>query len=274
MEDHGISRQPYLDIEDTIAEVDISRRQLGHWEAQGLIEPELGAGVNKFTVQDIRRLKALRRLIVEQKMPLAMVKELVGRGIDHSVDFGQSLLQTAALFEKPPLDLGNYVLDFGNQALSTRESVAKSWWNTFHAMADEKQLEQAVYELTLLLFRVVRLRNTGTNAFQERMEEILAKIAQMTEVARIDVEVRGDGPADLLARRSPILEGEDMWPSVFDLWHGFLREAKWLNKYREALEGSDVTASPEINSALGRFWDQKALDKVDKLPADWQNAPF
>ena len=57
-----ITKKPYFDIQDTIAEVGISRRQLSHWENQGLFEAEMGESAKKYTIEDIQRLKALRTM--------------------------------------------------------------------------------------------------------------------------------------------------------------------------------------------------------------------
>src|SRR5215211_558028 len=86
-----VKRVPYLNIEDTIDEVGITRRQLDHWEDQGLLVPELGADAKKYTVKDLRRLKALRHLIVDQKLPLSLVKDLVDGDTDYTVNLTKRL---------------------------------------------------------------------------------------------------------------------------------------------------------------------------------------
>jgi DNA-binding transcriptional MerR regulator len=60
-------KMPYLDIEDTLEEVGITRRQLNYWIEKELFTPELGADAKKFTARDIKLLKFARRLIVDQQ---------------------------------------------------------------------------------------------------------------------------------------------------------------------------------------------------------------
>ena len=269
-----IKRQPYFDIEDTIAEVDITRRQLGHWESQGLIEPELGAGANKYTVRDIGRLTALRHLIVEQKMPLALVKELVGRGINHSVVFGQSLLQTAALFENPPLDLDRYVIDFRNGSLSTTEDVAESWWNEHFATATENQVEQRAYDLILLLFRIVRGRLSKRAAFAERREEIMKELIRLADVARVQITSLGEDPGDTWASYAPQLNEDEGLVEGTSLTHVFLPRAKRLGKYRDALQGVISENDPRFLMYQARFWDDEELERARSKPSDFEDVPF
>lgn len=71
-------RKPfYKNLEDTLDDSGITKRQLGYWRKQGLFEPELGARSRFYTLGDIEYLVFLRRLIDELGLPIATVRHLI-----------------------------------------------------------------------------------------------------------------------------------------------------------------------------------------------------
>lgn len=70
-------RKPfYKNLEDTLEDSGITKRQLGYWRKQGLFEPELGVRSRFYTLGDIAYLVFLRRLIDELGLPIATVRHL------------------------------------------------------------------------------------------------------------------------------------------------------------------------------------------------------
>jgi DNA-binding transcriptional MerR regulator len=67
----------YRNTDDTLEDIGITRRQLGHWRKSGLFDPELGPTTKYFTEDDTEHLEFLKRLIVDLKLPVGTVKELI-----------------------------------------------------------------------------------------------------------------------------------------------------------------------------------------------------
>lgn len=271
MDTFTVNKVPYFDIEDTIAEVDISRRQLSHWESQGLMQAELGPKSNRYTVQDIRRLKALKHLVVDRKLPLPLVKEVVSGGVEHGVSITRLLVETAALFNEPPTDLRDYALDFEKQHLAKKSDLANAWWNEHLALAPEEEVEQILYDLLLLLFRIVRGRLSTPAAFAERKTEIFRTLTKLSDTARVETIHYGNEPDDFEVFTEPRLRDEPSLDAAnFDTYE-FVETAKRLTKYAEALTkrfGTEVQKSPEYRT---RFWNEKELQS---FKADIGEIPF
>jgi DNA-binding transcriptional MerR regulator len=71
-------RKPfYKNLEDTLADAGIKKRQLSYWRKHGLFVPELGQGSRYYTLRDIEFLVFLRRLIDELGLPVATVRHLI-----------------------------------------------------------------------------------------------------------------------------------------------------------------------------------------------------
>jgi DNA-binding transcriptional MerR regulator len=71
-------RKPfYKNLEDTLDDAGITKRQLGYWRKQGLFVPELGPRSRFYTLGDIEYLVFLRRLIEELGLPVATVRRLI-----------------------------------------------------------------------------------------------------------------------------------------------------------------------------------------------------
>ncbi len=274
MQTFEVNRTPYFDIEDTIAEVGITRRQLGHWESLGLMQSELGPESKKYTVQDIRRLKALRHLIVDQKLPIPLVKEIVSGGIQHGVSFSRLLAETAALFTEPSTDLADYALDFESKRLSKRSDLADTWWNEHFALATEREVERKVYDLVLLLFRIVQTRLTTPAAFEERRDEILRELADLSDTSRVQVLRVGPESGDLDFYRWPELRGE---PPLLDdptTRAKFVHKANRLIKYRKALFSRLGPNDPRLPAYRARFWDEEDLKGLIPPRTDMNDIPF
>ncbi len=263
-----VGKKPYFDINDTIDEVGISRRQLGYWESEGLIEAELGSESKKYTVNDIRRLKALRHLIVDRKLPLPLVKELVSGGLDDAVEFSRLLVETASLFDSCAPDLTESALDFREGRLLSKSDLASDWWYRSLATASEETVAQKVYELTLLLFRIVRIRLPRTAAFQERKLEIIGQLNTISDMARIEVTKFGETSSSLSVSMTPQYPDEDM-PGGVKLRRDFLPQAQRLSRYRDSLTKQFEVDTTQYRFFSQRFWDEEDLNGVKELPWNW-----
>ncbi len=264
MEAFDVRKIPYFDIEDTIAEVEISRRQLSHWLDQGLLKRELASDTNKFTVTDIRRLKALKHLIVDQKLPIPLVKELVEGGVEHGVTLARLFIETTALFSGDQLALIGKVFDFDAGKLVDKKDLFHHMWYESTARASEQQLERNMYDFALLLFRVVRSRLRTPAAFAERRDEILSEISQLADVARVEVGVWPDSPEGVLYYWNPTFQGEeDISKDMITNW--FFLRAKRLNKYRDALQERIESGSVWASQFASRFWSSEELSAVADL---------
>jgi DNA-binding transcriptional MerR regulator len=160
----------YLDIKDTIEEVGISRRQLGHWQDQGLISPELGPEAKRYTESDIARLKILKQLVVDQRLPIPFVKELV----EGSPAFGWMSAGSTVL------------LDLDRNQLIPRDELSRELWDEFLAAAPEAELEERLYDLGLILSRVLRTKNRSDATYSARRSEIMRVFNGFDFVGRIE----------------------------------------------------------------------------------------
>src|SRR5687768_11175339 len=77
MENESTKKPFYRNTEDTLEDVGITRRQMGHWRKAGIFDPELGPTTNFFTEGDTEHLRFLKRLIVDLNLPVGTVKELI-----------------------------------------------------------------------------------------------------------------------------------------------------------------------------------------------------
>ncbi len=159
----------YLDTEDTLEEVDITRRQLSYWREKGLITPELGPDAKGYTERDIRQLKYLRRLIVDLGFPPDLIKKLMPVGRSGK-----------------PRDISAFpYLDLIDLTLKTKKELSERLWHEFGATAEEWEIEQRLYALALLLFGLARSKNRSTQTFMARRDEILETIRELSVVARL-----------------------------------------------------------------------------------------
>lgn len=272
MEAFEVRKVPYFDIEDTITEVGISRRQLGHWQEQGLLKRELETGPNKYTVTDIRRLKALKHLVVDQRLPISLVKELVEGGVEYGTNLTKILMETSALFNDNGSNLKGKMFDFDDGELVDKTKMFHRLWYESIAVGSELQIERHVYESLLLLFRVIRIRLRKPAAFAERRDEILAEVSTLADVARVEITVWGDGPNDLLYNWNPSFPEEgDLTEDTLRGW--FWHRAKRLNKYRDALQAQIARGNDSLASYASRFWTDEELSAVSpKWPTPNQDS--
>ncbi len=232
---------PYLDTEDTLEEVGISRRQLNYWREKGLFTPEFGDDAKKFTEKDIKLLKFARRLIVEQGFPVEIAKRFIDAA------------QTSRPWEKADLQDFQY-LDITSGALLTKASINYDLWMEFLATADEREAEERLYDLALLVFRLARLPYKDGAAFATRLDEIVKQIRNLAFVARVQW---GPIPGEKEPRfyLDPLVTGEK--------WEEGALEA-WLNAEIYRLQKAEFTAR-EIGATrkqMQRFWDDKTSDAL------------
>ncbi len=83
------SKPFYRNADDTLEDVGITLRQLRYWRQQGLFNPELGPKTKFFTEQDTKRLRFLKRLIVDLGLPVATVQQLISSaGAEDDDEYG------------------------------------------------------------------------------------------------------------------------------------------------------------------------------------------
>lgn len=64
----------YLKVEDVCAELGVSKRQLYYWRDSGLFEPTRHG---KYTERDVQRIARIRTLMVDMRLPLGFVAQLL-----------------------------------------------------------------------------------------------------------------------------------------------------------------------------------------------------
>ncbi len=191
----------YWDMEDTLAAVNITRRQLGYWREKGLITPELGPDAKRFTERDVRQLKYLRRLIVDLGFPPDLIKKLM-----------------PVTKSGRPRDISAFqYLDLVDPTLKTKQEVSKRLWHEFGVTAGEEEIEERLYQLALLLFGLVRAKYRSPQTFMARRDEILETIKELSVVQRFVATYDDENPqwpsgAALKPRLSddPALEDADL----------------------------------------------------------------
>lgn len=72
-----MNRELYLDTQDTIAEVGITRRQLSYWREKGVFTPQFGPNAKRFTILDISVLHTIKRLVGDLGMSVECAKILI-----------------------------------------------------------------------------------------------------------------------------------------------------------------------------------------------------
>ena len=168
----------YLDTEDTLATCNITRRQLSYWREKNLITPELGLEAKRFTERDIRQLKYLRRLIVDLGFPPELIKKLM-----------------PVTKSGKPRDISAFpYLDLGDLTLKTKQELSERLWHEFGATAGEKEIEERLYQLALLLFGLVQANYRSPQAFMARRDEILETLKELSAVQRFVATYDNENP--------------------------------------------------------------------------------
>ncbi len=237
----------YLDTEDTLAAVNITRRQLGYWREKGLITPELGPDAKRFTERDIRQLQYLRRLIVDLGFPPDLLKKLM-----------------PVTKSGRPRDISAFpYLDLTDLRLRTEKEVSEDLWHTFGATAEEEKIEQRLYALALLLFRLVQAKNRSAQTFTARRDEILETIRELSVVARLTGAYEDPNEPGLLTGLtfSPRLPG-DPDPDDDDGRHEIWRLAK---KHGARLDGFAQAARELVSAGEQVDWERYVDGDVNEL---------
>jgi DNA-binding transcriptional MerR regulator len=169
----------YLDATDAAEEVGITRRQLKYWQDNELLEPELGTGAGRYTAEDIERLRVIKCLVVDNHFPIEFVRKLVGGELFAADRAGADAEPAREL-------LINRFLDLDTGRLLKREQLAARLWGEFGAMATEAEVEERLYALALLLFRLIRARSHNPRYYQLRSEDVLATIRDLSDAGRIE----------------------------------------------------------------------------------------
>jgi DNA-binding transcriptional MerR regulator len=241
----SVSRRLYLDVKDTLAEVGITRRQLGHWEDKGLLKPELGVDSKRYTESDLDRLKVLKKLIVDQRLPLDFVAQLAERA-DES-------------FFGPELGATQY-LDIEANEMKSKEELSLELWQEFLLTADESDLEDRLYELWLIIGRVLKAKYRTDASYKGRRDELRRISSGMEFTARIEWETDEDG--DIVPRLSPHLE---------ERGYSFDDLASWVNaqRYRistlHAVGDRLITDGSLTRDQQRRLWNSSTIQAVHNM---------
>ena len=250
-------KTPYLDTEDTLEEVGITRRQLNYWREKELFTPELGSEAKKFTEKDIKLLKFAQRLIVEQQFPVEVVKRFIDAA-------------TSANSGWQGIDLEDFqYLDVKSGNLLSMKSLDSILWGEFGASANEQEVESRLYDLMLLLFRLVRSTRPSPAAYNERREQILRELYAWEMAARLSFGPTRENPephvhvdpeldSELIhLNREQWLIAADRRLRDFEVAAGDPGTSQWGNG--DAFTGEAVTA-------LGKFCSPPRL-KTAPLPS-------
>jgi len=240
-------KTPYLDTEDTLEEVGISRRQLNYWREKELFTPELGSDAKKFTERDIKLLKFAQGLIVEQQFPVEVAKRLIDAA-------------TSANSGWQDIELENFqYLDVKSGTLLSKKALESILWGEFGASANELEVESRLYDLMLLLFRLVRSTRPSPAAYNERREEILGQLYAWEMAARLVWGPTSDN-SEPHVHVDPKLENE---------LTGLARPEKWVLAADRRLRNFEEAASEDHDRASqwgdwGRFYTSDAVTAAHK----------
>lgn len=195
-------REFYLDVNDVMEELDVTRRQLRHWEEKGLIVPEIGR--NRYTPKDVEQLRLIRRLVVDEGFPVEVVRRLFEKQLWNDRFFDEDVSDRARSG-----DLTNQVLDIDSGALVTREEMFGRLWNEFLGDGDARELETRLLQLTLVYFRELRSQSRTPLGYLGVVEEILTRLQELSRVARIEaVYDNPDNSPPTGVQLRPLMPGE------------------------------------------------------------------
>lgn len=174
------TRMLYLDANDTIEEVGITRRQLKYWEDKDLLKPELGKGGGRYTEKDLVQLRMIKRLIVDEHFPLEFTRRLLSGNLLSEED------EDISTADDRRLQYLNRLLDIDTGEVLTREQMFERLWGEFGATADAEKIEEHFYQLALLLYRLSRGSPRRAAYFERRMEDFEMDLHELTVVARVE----------------------------------------------------------------------------------------
>lgn len=166
----GKKRPFYKNLDDTIEEVGITRRQLSYWRKNELFKPEFGPKAKFFTPRDIQRLEFLKRLIDDLGLPIAIVRRLVA-----------------------PYDDDEFELAEWNTFLDVENGVLVNCWGALDSLiatAVAGEVIQAVEEwfltLGLHLLHWTAQSSRSWDIYEARRKELLDRLDRMDRAARIE----------------------------------------------------------------------------------------
>jgi DNA-binding transcriptional MerR regulator len=247
----------YLDANDTIEEIGITRRQLKYWEDKDLLEPELGKGSGRYTDKDLGQLRMIKRLIVDEHFPLEFTKRLLGGNLLGEVD-GDDFV------EANQRSYLNRLLDIDTGEVLTREEMFKRLWGEFGATANAEQVEEHFYQLALLLFRMIRGQPRNADYFNRRRDDISERLSELEDVARVEGEYddrdpRSPYPSGL--RLDPIARGEPP-ANRAELLANFKEHYSKLEPFADARRTMVMRGRQPVPSS-DRFFDEDLIEMVD-----------
>jgi DNA-binding transcriptional MerR regulator len=197
-------RPLYLDVHDATEALGITPRQLRYWEESDLLKPELGR--NRYTEQDLARLRVIKRLVVDEGFPVDVVRKLFERQLwdgEHFDDVTHDRVRSG--------DLTNLVLDLDSGSLVQRDEMFERLWHEFLAKAEERNLETHLEQLILLYFRQILRQSRTTARYVGHVEELRSRVEELSRVARLEPVYADDdkGPGPITGiRLHPLLPGE------------------------------------------------------------------
>jgi DNA-binding transcriptional MerR regulator len=271
-----IKKTPYLDTEDTLEEVGISRRQLNYWREKELFTPEYGQDAKKFTEKDIKILRFARRLIVEQQFPVEVAKRLI-----------DAVTSADSWWDGRDLEDFQY-LDIKTGTLLSKESIESQLWAEFGATATEWELEHRLDSLALLLFRAIRSNRRTPAAYSERRDEIFRSMHQWDISARlmwgpepgepephVYLDPKLDELPKLMSETAPLANP----PKWLIVAHGLLKKfeqaARELNEAPNSWYGEwGRFYSPEAVEAAEEAAKPASPSSIEEVPWDDGEPPF
>jgi DNA-binding transcriptional MerR regulator len=176
MESNTRKKPFYRNTEDTLEDVGITRRQLDHWRKAGLFDPERGPGTKYFTEADTEHLRFLKRLIVDLKLPVGTVKELIA-----STEGKRKGRKSATPRYSTFIDIENMKL---MQPVDAANQMIADVVDGGHPAAIEKWFPV----LALQIFRNLARTSKSSVVYEAHMKELLDQLARIDLMARMDYD--------------------------------------------------------------------------------------
>jgi DNA-binding transcriptional MerR regulator len=178
----SVKKKPfYRNVDDTIEDVGITRRQLSYWQKQGIFEPELGSSSKKFTLEDTDRLRFLKNLIENLGLPIGTVRRLVASATE---GYDQGDLFSPTPNSRTFIDVKTTRLVYGPDAMAELVSdaliTAKRW-----------QLERLLDSTLLLALQSAWSRSPNRDVYEAHVKSVHDRIERIDLVSRLRQDIDG-----------------------------------------------------------------------------------
>jgi DNA-binding transcriptional MerR regulator len=170
MESDSTKKPFYRNTDDTLEDVGITRRQLGHWRKAGLFEPELGPRTKYFTKADTEQLQFLKSLIHELKLPVEKVNQLITSA---RVDWRGSARYATFI------DIEN--MQLMTPIAAVNQMIGDTLTDTSY---DPSAMQRWFEAIALRIFQYWAL-TSNTFVYEAHMKNLLDKLARIDRMARM-----------------------------------------------------------------------------------------